>query len=142
MRLTEGRNVEQLSERASHAMPLSDFFGDSGLRGPDRREYGAASLDRPGLALLGIRSLLAYAPRGAHCYDSVNMADALVNNPLLSISHPIAFERISAEHVEPAIDHLLEQCRQRVARLEQPDLPRTYEATLAALEEATLPLEL
>lgn len=70
------------------------------------------------------------------------MADALLNNPLLSITHPIAFDRISAEHVEPAIEHLLQECRQRVARLEQPDLPRTYEATLAALEEATLPLEL
>jgi oligopeptidase A len=70
------------------------------------------------------------------------MADASVNNPLLSISHPIAFERIRAEHVEPAIETLLVQCRERLTRLEQPDVPKTYQDTLAALEDATLPLEL
>jgi oligopeptidase A len=70
------------------------------------------------------------------------MADASVNNPLLSISHPIAFERIRAEHVEPAIEELLRQSRERLTRLEQADVPKTYQGTLAALEDATLPLEL
>ena len=70
------------------------------------------------------------------------MADASVNNPLLSISHPIAFERIRAEHVEPAIEELLRQSRERLTQLEQDDVPKTYQATMAALEDATLPLEL
>ncbi|HTU58699.1 MAG TPA: M3 family metallopeptidase, partial [Polyangiales bacterium] len=70
------------------------------------------------------------------------MADASVNNPLLSISHPIAFERIRAEHVEPAIDELLRQSRERLTQLEHADVPKTYQGTLSALEDATLPLEL
>jgi oligopeptidase A len=62
-------------------------------------------------------------------------------NPLLAIHHPIRFDRIRAEHVESAIDRLLAESRERLAALEQADLPLTYEATLLGLEESTLPLE-
>ena len=63
------------------------------------------------------------------------------NNPLLAIQHPIPFDRIRAEHVEPAVDQLLRQSRQRLTELEQESVPATYAATLAALEDATLALE-
>jgi len=69
------------------------------------------------------------------------MSSALDENPLLSIQHPIAFDRIRAEHVEPAIDQLLRDSRQRLTELEQEHVPATYAATLAALEDATLALE-
>jgi oligopeptidase A len=69
------------------------------------------------------------------------MAAALEENPLLDIAHPIHFERVRAEHVEPAIERLLEDSRKRLAQLEQDDVPATYAATLAALEDSTLALE-
>lgn len=63
------------------------------------------------------------------------------HNPLLAIQHPIPFDRIRAEHVEPAIDRLLQESRQRLNDLERDQVPATYAATLAALEDSTLALE-
>lgn len=62
-------------------------------------------------------------------------------NPLLSISHPIPFDQIRAEHVEPAVAQLLQESRRRLEQLERGDSPLTYESTLAALEAATQDLE-
>ena len=62
-------------------------------------------------------------------------------NPLLSIAHPIPFDQIRAEHVEPAVATLLRESREALSKLEQPGIPLTYENTLAALEESTQRLE-
>jgi oligopeptidase A len=62
-------------------------------------------------------------------------------NPLLAIAHPIRFDQIRAEHVEPAIAQLIADSRMRLSALEQADGPQTYEATLLAFEESTLALE-
>ncbi len=62
-------------------------------------------------------------------------------NPLLDVQHPIAFDRIEAEHVVPAIDALIADSRKKLAALEREDVPKTYEHTLLALEESTLRLE-
>jgi oligopeptidase A len=62
-------------------------------------------------------------------------------NPLLSVQHPIRFDLIRAEHVEPAIDRLLADSRERLAALENGAGPLTYEATLLAFEESTIALE-
>jgi oligopeptidase A len=62
-------------------------------------------------------------------------------NPLLSVQHPIAFDRIRAEHVEPAVETLIAQTQKRLADLERADVPSTYAATLSALEDSTLALE-
>jgi oligopeptidase A len=63
------------------------------------------------------------------------------DNPLLHVQHPIAFDRIRAEHVEPAVAALLQSARERLDALAKPASPLDYAHTLAALEDATLPLE-
>ena len=69
------------------------------------------------------------------------MVAAQEPNPLLSIHHPIAFDRVRAAHVEPAIDELLAESRKRLEALESEQVAMTYEDTLTALEDATLALE-
>ena len=69
------------------------------------------------------------------------MTEILVDNPLLSQQLPIPFTAIKAEHVEPAIALLLEQMKKSLAGLGNPDLPRTYENILVALDRMTEPLD-
>ena len=57
------------------------------------------------------------------------------NNPLSSISVPVPFHEVRAEHVEPAIDALIAQSQARLDAIGA--APRTYEATLGALDLAT-----
>src|SRR5690606_30087300 len=68
------------------------------------------------------------------------MSDAN-ENPLLGLGYDIPFDRIRAEHVEPAVDALLARARDRLAAIGADASPPTYAGTLAALEEATEPLE-
>jgi oligopeptidase A len=63
-----------------------------------------------------------------------------MENPLLAASLDVPFDRISAEHVEPAINELLARSEAALDAIEK--APRTYAATLAALEAATEQLEL
>jgi oligopeptidase A len=66
-----------------------------------------------------------------------------MENPLLTVgqhSLDVPFDRITAEHVEPAITALLERSEAALDAIEK--APRTYEATLGALESATQQLEL
>lgn len=60
---------------------------------------------------------------------------APLNNPLLQKGLPIPFDQIRAEHVEPAITHLLEEARQRRDAFVASPGPRTYENTMAAFEK-------
>ncbi len=62
-------------------------------------------------------------------------------NPLLDLADPIAFDRIRGEHVEPAVDALLEEARGRLSSLVTPHAP-TYEETLGALEGVSERIEL
>jgi oligopeptidase A len=64
-----------------------------------------------------------------------------VSNPLLEASFPIPFDRIQAEHVEPAITELLVQMQERIDRLGDPATPRTYEDVLLGLDRVTEPLD-
>lgn len=71
------------------------------------------------------------------------MSSSNVDNPLLSLSDPLPFDRIGGAHVEPAVRALLADARARLDALAvTAEAPRTYENTLAALEELTAPLEL
>jgi oligopeptidase A len=65
----------------------------------------------------------------------------LRENPLLDVRYDLPFDRITAEHVVPAIDHLIERARGRLQALGDSADPPTYSNTLAALEDATDPLE-
>jgi len=63
-----------------------------------------------------------------------------MENPLLSVGLEVPFDRISAEHVEPAITELIRRSEAALNAIEQ--APRTYDGTLGALERATEQLEL
>ncbi len=70
------------------------------------------------------------------------MSDQLnTSNPLLIQRFPIQFDAIRAEHVQPAIDVLLEQMKKRLIDLGDPDVPRSYENILIALDKITEPLD-
>jgi oligopeptidase A len=63
-----------------------------------------------------------------------------MENPLLTVSLDVPFDRIKAEHVEPAIKELLARSEAALDAIEQ--APRSYASTLGALESATEQLEL
>src|SRR5258706_8770248 len=63
-----------------------------------------------------------------------------MENPLLTVSLDVPFDRIAAEHVEPAITVLIARAEAALDAIEK--APRTYATTLGALEAATEQLEL
>jgi len=62
-------------------------------------------------------------------------------NPLLEIQFQVPFDQIRAEHVEPAVQQLLEEARGKQAELSSSTGPRTFENTLLALEKLTEKLD-
>src|SRR5947209_7435611 len=62
-------------------------------------------------------------------------------NPLLALEFRIPFDRIRAEHVEPAIAQLLAQARKRLAGIAAQPEPRTFDNTMRALDDLTEPLD-
>lgn len=58
-------------------------------------------------------------------------------NPLLDINFRIPFDRIRAEHVEPAIDGLLADARARLEAIAQEKGQRTFENTMRAFDRMT-----
>ncbi len=58
-------------------------------------------------------------------------------NPLLEIQFQIPFDRIKAEHVEPAILEILRGARASQEALAAPEATRTFENTLAPLDALT-----
>jgi len=58
-------------------------------------------------------------------------------NPLLNREFRIPFDRIKAEHVEPAVDELLRDARERLGELAADPAERTFDNTLLALEDVT-----
>lgn len=60
-----------------------------------------------------------------------------MQNPLLKIQFEIPFDRIKAEHVEPAIQQLIEESKAGQQSLGASQPPRTFENTMLALEEVT-----
>ena len=63
-----------------------------------------------------------------------------MENPLLAVNLDVPFDRISAEHVEPAITELIARSEAALEAIER--APRSYAQTLGALESATEQLEL
>src|SRR5688572_22955132 len=64
-----------------------------------------------------------------------------VDNPLLEIQFRIPFDKIRAEHVEPAMDELLAAARARQGELARSTGERTFANTLLALESMTETLD-
>jgi oligopeptidase A len=58
-------------------------------------------------------------------------------NPLLSVAFQIPFDRIRAEHVEPAIRELIAQSQGRIDEIAQDSVPRSFDNTMLALEKTT-----
>ena len=58
-------------------------------------------------------------------------------NPLLDRKFRIPFDRIRAEHAEPAVDELLRSARERLGELAADPSERTFDNTLLALEDVT-----
>ena len=56
-------------------------------------------------------------------------------NPYLDVQHPIAFDRMQAEHVRPAVEALLAQAREDLAEIENDGSAARYDNTLGALEK-------
>lgn len=62
-----------------------------------------------------------------------------MNNPLSTITVPVPFHEVRAEHVVPAVDALIARSQARLDAIGA--APRTYEATLGALDLATSELD-
>src|SRR5580658_1682477 len=58
-------------------------------------------------------------------------------NPLLSVTFQIPFDRIRPEHVEPGIRELIRQSQSRVDQIVQDEAPRSFDNTMLALERTT-----
>jgi oligopeptidase A len=65
----------------------------------------------------------------------------ITNNPLLTLNFEIPFDRIRAEHVEPATDVLLGEAEAALLAIEEDTSRRTYDSVMGALERATERLE-
>src|SRR3974377_2281630 len=63
-----------------------------------------------------------------------------MSNPLLTRKFLVPFDQVKAEHVEPAVDQLIEEARRRIDAITTAS-PRTYENTMKALDECTEPLD-
>ncbi|MFW6023725.1 MAG: M3 family peptidase, partial [Myxococcota bacterium] len=64
-----------------------------------------------------------------------------MDNPLMDSELPIPFDRIRAEHVEPAIEALMARVRDRLDEIASHAEPRTWDDTAGALDLATEPLD-
>jgi oligopeptidase A len=65
----------------------------------------------------------------------------MLENPLLEIEFRIPFDEIRPEHVQPAVQSLLEQSQQGVDRISSAPAPRTFKNTLEVLDAVTEGLE-
>ncbi len=65
-----------------------------------------------------------------------SVQDSRSSNPLIALGFDIPFDQIQPQHIEPAIDHLIEQAARAIAQIsQQPNL--TFANTLLALDSAT-----
>lgn len=69
------------------------------------------------------------------------MSAPVSENPLLTLSFRIPFREIRASHIEPAIEALIADSREKLEAIERTEGARTYENTAGALDRATERLE-
>lgn len=63
------------------------------------------------------------------------------DNPLLSVTFHIPFDRVRPEHVEPAVHELLKQAQGHIDAIVADESPRSFANTMLALENSTENLE-
>lgn len=63
------------------------------------------------------------------------------DNPLLSVSFLIPFDRVRPEHVEPGVKALLVEAEKHIGALVRDQSSRTFENTMLALEDSTRNLD-
>ncbi|GIU80441.1 MAG: oligopeptidase A [Bryobacteraceae bacterium] len=59
-----------------------------------------------------------------------------MENPLLTLAHPLPFDRVQPEHVQPGIDELIRRSRARIESIASAPA-RSWKETMAALDAAT-----
>jgi oligopeptidase A len=64
-----------------------------------------------------------------------------VENPLIGIKFRVPFDQIRAEHVLPAVRHLIAEAQDRLEQLAGPASLRTFENTMEPLDALTEPLD-
>jgi oligopeptidase A len=69
------------------------------------------------------------------------MSQVSADNPLLSLGFRVPFDRIRAEHVEPAAAVLLSEARARLDSMAAEPGERTFRNTMQALDDLTEPLD-
>ena len=70
-----------------------------------------------------------------------NSQSSLTNNPLLApVDALLDYRAIQPEHIQPAIESLLEKARVAVDAAADPGLPATWQAIVSPLDDATDPL--
>jgi oligopeptidase A len=62
-------------------------------------------------------------------------------NPLLELKVPVPFDEVRAEHIEPAVEALLASSQKHLDAIAAAPSPRSYAATLGALDLATNELD-
>src|SRR5512145_451749 len=65
-----------------------------------------------------------------------------MENPLVSVAHPVPFDRIAAENVPPGLTTLVSEAQAAIDRLSADPSPATWGNTLALLEASTERLEI
>jgi len=61
----------------------------------------------------------------------------MLDNPLLSVTFHIPFDRIRAEHVEPGVRELIAQSQRRIDEMVEYQAPRSFDNTMLTLENST-----
>ncbi len=69
------------------------------------------------------------------------MSEDFKDNPLLAERPPIQFDRVKAEHVEPAIQWLLGEMKNRLSDMSSGSIARSYDNILLTLDQFTEPLD-
>ncbi len=59
-----------------------------------------------------------------------------MENPLLTLAHPLPFDRVQPEHIQPGIDELIRRSRARIESIASSPA-RSWKETMAALDAAT-----
>lgn len=79
--------------------------------------------------------------RRGEAFDSPVKGRALMQNPLVSVAHPVPFDRIGADIVPEALTTLVTEARAAISRITEDRSAASWDNSLSALDALTEPLE-